>query len=505
MNYLIAALVGSVIGYITNWLAIKMLFRPHREVKLFGVRMPFTPGLIPKERERIAKSVGDAIGDHLLTKNSILEALKSNDIKGDVEFWVSSKIKEFKSSNQKVGEGIHEILKDYFLPFKRIFRDKLVLIFLKELRAEEFKKELTELFIGKINNELEKSPVTILKTIKESSMFGNVKEKVLKLKDNLEIRGELREIAINKVSLVDRNTSIKEVIPSSIITSCKKYVHNEKDSIANGIRGLIKDNETESKIKDVIGSVLKKKLSPLIAAFISTDMVYDLIKGFINEYLEDENNKSDIALFICGTIDKVSDKKVNTLLSSMENNDINEVVDESIATIMNTYVNKDNLEKLIDRIMKFGLQYSTIKELVLDFDQSYETKIRTEIYNKINGLVEEDKLEEYVENTIDKGFENLFNLSISEIVTDNEEEIKNSAPNIINEILHKFIENEVPTIIERLNIPVIVEKQINSFEVDYAEKIILDISKKELNAITWLGALLGAIMGILSPLLSSLY
>ena len=51
------------------------------------------------------------------------------------------------------------------------------------------------------------------------------------------------------------------------------------------------------------------------------------------------------------------------------------------------------------------------------------------------------------------------------------------------------------------NISKIVEEQINSFDVAFAEELIIEIAHKELKAITWLGAILGGIMGILSPLL----
>ena len=71
MKYIIPMIVGSIIGYITNWLAIKMLFRPHEEKRILGIRLPFTPGMIPKERGRIAKSVGDTVEDYLLTPEKI--------------------------------------------------------------------------------------------------------------------------------------------------------------------------------------------------------------------------------------------------------------------------------------------------------------------------------------------------------------------------------------------------------------------------------------------------
>lgn len=44
-----APIVGGVIGYITNSLAIRMLFRPHYKKRMFGKRIPFTSGIIPKD------------------------------------------------------------------------------------------------------------------------------------------------------------------------------------------------------------------------------------------------------------------------------------------------------------------------------------------------------------------------------------------------------------------------------------------------------------------------
>ena len=48
LKMLSAPLLGALIGYITNWLAVKMLFRPREAKYLFGHRIPFTPGVIPK-------------------------------------------------------------------------------------------------------------------------------------------------------------------------------------------------------------------------------------------------------------------------------------------------------------------------------------------------------------------------------------------------------------------------------------------------------------------------
>ena len=48
-------LIGAVIGYFTNYLAVKMLFRPRREIKIGSKTLPFTPGVIQKGKPRLAR------------------------------------------------------------------------------------------------------------------------------------------------------------------------------------------------------------------------------------------------------------------------------------------------------------------------------------------------------------------------------------------------------------------------------------------------------------------
>ena len=78
LSYVVAPLVGSVIGYITNDIAIRMLFRPHKPKYLWGWKVPFTPGIIPKEKGRIAVSVGKAISANLINREVLAKNLLSD-------------------------------------------------------------------------------------------------------------------------------------------------------------------------------------------------------------------------------------------------------------------------------------------------------------------------------------------------------------------------------------------------------------------------------------------
>ncbi|HAX75333.1 MAG TPA: DUF445 domain-containing protein, partial [Cyanobacteria bacterium UBA11372] len=69
--YISPPILGAIIGYFTNDIAIKMLFRPYRAIYIGKRRLPFTPGLIPANQERLAKRVSDTIMGSLLTPDEL--------------------------------------------------------------------------------------------------------------------------------------------------------------------------------------------------------------------------------------------------------------------------------------------------------------------------------------------------------------------------------------------------------------------------------------------------
>ena len=93
--------VGAAIGGITNLLAIKMLFRPYNPIYLGSWRLPFTPGLIPKRRDELAKQLGRTVVKYLLTPEMFRKKLFTDHNREKVEVWLNDKIKENVFSEEK--------------------------------------------------------------------------------------------------------------------------------------------------------------------------------------------------------------------------------------------------------------------------------------------------------------------------------------------------------------------------------------------------------------------
>ena len=77
LSKLAGPLTGALIGYCTNYIAVKMLFYPKKEIRIFGHKLPFTPGAIPKGKTRLANAIGNIVANTLLTEDDIKKKIMS--------------------------------------------------------------------------------------------------------------------------------------------------------------------------------------------------------------------------------------------------------------------------------------------------------------------------------------------------------------------------------------------------------------------------------------------
>ncbi|HEY8804624.1 MAG TPA: DUF445 family protein, partial [Clostridium sp.] len=223
MKFFIGSLVGAIIGYITNWLAIKMLFRPHKETRIFNFKVPFTPGLIPKEKARIAKNVGESVGQHILTKETILKSLCSENINQQLDSWIQNKVGTMKNSKRTVEKEIKELLGDEYCDFIGNTNNNISKLLVDYINEEDVKQGIAKYVYVQIMLELNAKPP---RKICESELYNSIKDKVLNVaieyKDSQDFYNRIQKVLkenIAKLVILDKN--FDEVIPKGITNNVK--------------------------------------------------------------------------------------------------------------------------------------------------------------------------------------------------------------------------------------------------------------------------------------------
>ena len=182
LHIVLPLVLGALIGYVTNYIAVKMLFRPYEAVKIGNKTLPFTPGVIPKNKPRIARACGAAVEGSLFSQDDIKKAITGSIAKPDMD---SIKVSDIVSED--LSEKLAETLADKLTgEIKRIDIKGIIVEKGGAILEEKVKDTMLAMFV---NRDM------------IASFAEPIEQKVLQYLDgegyvylNMKIRGEIENI-----------------------------------------------------------------------------------------------------------------------------------------------------------------------------------------------------------------------------------------------------------------------------------------------------------------------
>lgn len=464
MEYITPMFIGSIIGYFTNWLAIRMLFRPYEEKRLFGFKIPFTPGMIPKERARIAKSVGETVEDYLLTPEGLIEIILSEENQNKLRDWLKSKKTNLIDKDLKLSFIIDKLKLDRTMLEEKI--SYLLVGYILDYLADDDKK--LEILVG-IESIYDNLSLNIVKLVKNKN---NITEK------NLEefILAELEYYLEN----LDGNIKVGEFISEDILEGLDCILDENKEILTIKAREILTSDKIQMSLLESVRTMVDENVSRLVTTFISSESIVAKIVESINKYIFSD----DFDKIVTQAIESGRDEILNANLSKLVG-----LVDVKITA-------KSFLEKL-------DLSDSLIRG-ISGLLENQKTKSIEAVYSYLSNLSNKPAARSQVELVVEKILADIIEMDINIYLKNLDDSRLDALFNRLVNLIKDLDPEVFIKLVNSLKIGDIIENEINSFEIDFAEKLILDIAERELKAITNLGAVLGAILGLLSPLIKYL-
>ena len=178
---IILALIGAAIGWFTNVLAIKLIFRPLQPIQIPILNLTIQ-GLIPKRKSELARSIGEIVESELISIEEIIDKFIEKENKSEIIFSIKRKIKRI--IEQKLPGIIPSAIKQMLMDYIDDVIDKEAEIALTELAEKMVHKATSNVSIAqiiedKINNfEIDKLEYIILaiaqKELKHIEILGGV-------------------------------------------------------------------------------------------------------------------------------------------------------------------------------------------------------------------------------------------------------------------------------------------------------------------------------------------
>ncbi len=498
LPWILPPLIGAIIGYITNAVAISMLFRPYREIRIFGIRIPFTPGIIPRQRTELAESIAVTVEAELLTESAVRRQTDRPEFKSSLEKGVSSFTDAFitmpfnRWGNYLPGGG--DKAGDLARGFVSSVAFEHLVCGIISRAADTLLETRLSAFLGG-EDTLQTAISSFIERLSDEGYLDRAEEGI----ENWARRQ------------AEKGARISDVIGPEDIAAVSKILDGLYPPIFEGIIAFLKKDSTldelEIRGRRFVHDVVDK-LSGLQRLLITAGqydrtidenmdrIVVDLVAHIERAGRKEENRKNVIA-FIEDEIRRLS----NTGLGdSPEKQERFMLVLREIFRKLRDVFSDEKLRNAVSlRLSQMLLKEGrTVRSLIGAVPglrrEDVERYLSQVIIRMVRSVFFRDR-EPGVNNSVAEDLVSDFgHQSLEKLLVLGQEE-KKKLDGYVTDWTISVINSKIPDILRSVDIHSMVVDRINSFDIVKMEKLILRVVKKHLRWITIFGGLLGALIG----------
>jgi len=390
---------GAVIGYFTNDIAIKMLFRPYQPIYIGNRRLPFTPGLIPRNQANLAKRVANTIMGSLLTPDELQKIarrlLHPERVKEAISWLLRSSLQQVGQDKQeKSAQVLGKVLRD-------LFSESLPRLVKVLARREDF---------------LEAQINQIFDQVLIDFRFTDTQAKQLSdwLIDVVLPPNRLRQIIIDL--LTDRNIQVIDetfrekssgtywVVANlfglrNTLHRLRAFCLDEKETANMRIRELVLTLEFRSRLREWLKSLSLQNLP------VSTvRQLRESIREAIQIYLQDKG--ANLLESLGSSIDweDVAVLIIKRLQSSESVNQSLDVISEELSLILERYL-EEELETIITQIIPIlSIDEVIINRVNSTTPKQLETTVNSIVKNELQAIVNLGGILGFIVGSVQAGY-----------------------------------------------------------------------------------------------------
>jgi uncharacterized membrane protein YheB (UPF0754 family) len=366
--------VGGVIGYFTNDIAIKMLFRPYRALYIGRRRLPFTPGLIPRNQERLAKRISDTIMGSLLTpeelQNLARRLLQTERVQSAILWLLQLAIDQVQAdTEQKSAKILGNILKD-------LFGQSLPRLLKVLARQEEFlEDQLNHIFDQVIlefqltEDQADKLSEWLIQTVIPPDMLRQTLVDFLTDRNIQVIDEGFREKTSGTYWVVANLFGVRNTL-----TRLRTFCLDEKEASNSVLSELMFSLGVKQRFKEWLQNVSLQNLPVSTVRQLRKTM-----RDSVRHYLQDRG--SEVLQGLSASVDweNVSSVVLNRLQTSQAVTSSLELVSEELALILERYLEKD-----LENIVAQAIPILNIDQVIVD---RVKATSPADLEAAINGIV----------------------------------------------------------------------------------------------------------------------
>lgn len=498
-------------GYGAAWLAIWMLFHPYRAVKFFGITI-WPQGMIPRHRARLAQSIGNAVGNELVSQDTVFDALfETGFFQRKVESFVTSYTQEMLSTAYpSLLDAIPREARAPVLDTISALQLRLAEHIASVLRSDQTSQAIETFVDRQVDKLLERK---LNETISEDTfaLVVNFAEERYQAFVNAEqFEAKVTSFISDRIDdLAHTDATLAEMFSPDTVALIKERIDQQVPPIVHHLADIAASQSTRQRI----GALIKRevdeyydRLSFIKKIFISRERIYYEINDLVNnnlprrveEYLRGEAFAQDATEFLNETVDSFMQRPLKDLVGQIPSDSFTSIKQQAAARFIamlrtpelagsiNTY--------LIDALGR--LQPRPLRELLETINPDSAERVKAFLTKSLLSVLGRDDTARTINSILSSQIEKFLVAPIGRLADHMPAGAIEKASSALTEKIVIAARERLPAAIAEFDVGGLVRQKVSDYPLAKLEALVLSVAQHHLKTIELFGAIIGFWIGV---------
>ena len=516
-TYLAPPLLGAFIGYMTNYVAIRMLFKPLKPWYIFGFRVPMTPGVIPLKRKQLAENIGEMVGGHLLTSSDVSQALAEESFKQELRGLINNRITDtLELPLGPVSSVIPERFRSYFKVGVRILRWRTLKHLHSHLRSNAFADQITPAVTNHLQAFLSQPLDEILSAENQDKLQKTIEAGMTNFLGSDGVEQWVRKTVENRIdTFIAEDRSMNDIVPAGLKTLLLDRLEAETPHLITKLAKLLQEPLVQDRIARGITnavSTFTANLGPLgglLGGFLNPETIGAKVRDYldgkgeeISQWLFDETVQQKVAVILREKSEEFMAVPASRLLDKLTPETM-PMVRDGLADQLIVLLRDPATAKAVTKLVREALETQEqrpLQEIINDLfgDKTTDQAMiwtAGEVMTLLRSTTVKRLLDKMVADLVE---DRLLQAPIGKLSDFLPKEVQTGITDYLLQQVSALLVREVPGLVDTLNIRRIVARKVNTLDLLRLEGLLLSIMEEQFKYINLFGALLGFIIGLLN-------
>jgi uncharacterized membrane protein YheB (UPF0754 family) len=507
-------------GYAGAWLAVRMLFRPRKPFKVLGITL-FPQGMIPRHRERLANAIGKAVGEELVSHDTIMEELLGKDfLRKKIRGAVDSYSEEFLSqSYPSLIEALPANLRAPVLDAITSLQFKVATHIEGVLKSEESLETIRSFVERRVDEVLSRRVSEVVDDESFEKIVGFLEERIRSAIASKEFEKKIGEFIGRRVDdLANTQVPLGQMFTDDAVALLKEKANEQIEPVIHSLTELAAAEKTRNQI----GALIKHEVHDFYEGlpffkkiFVSRENLLDEVDDLVNDSLPkriEETLKGDFFAeearsFIGSSIDNALARPLPEVIGTVAPEQLTRLKAQITKSILSLLQGDEMMTQVSAYITDTlaVLRPHSIDSILRTLHPESEEKLKTMLSKGLLDIIGRDDTHTVINDMLARQIEQLLAAPIGKLSDNISKEKLRAASDSFADTIIAAIREKLPEAIKEFDVGGVVRQKIMNYPVEKLEALVMSVAKEHLRTIEWFGALFGFIIGVLQSIQFYIY